>query len=87
MIWILIFLILILSVAIVAFPLFFSKIQVYKLPENSDNDFNQADSWLSALGDLEVDFSLGRISKREYQQQKIFLQRSYLNVEETSGES
>ena len=87
MIWTFILLIIAVSVATIALPLFWNKLQLYKLPENSNQFYNQADSWLSALSDLEVDFSLGRMSKREYQQQKIFLQRAYLDEVEMLGKS
>ena len=84
MIWAFIIFIVAVSVATIAFPLFWNKLQFYQLPENSSQDYSQADSWLSALSDLEVDFSLGRMSRKEYQQQKFFLQRGYLE-EEKSG--
>ena len=87
MIWTFILLIIAVSVATIAFPLFLKKLQLYQLPEDSNQVYSQADSWLSALSDLEVDYSLGRISKREYQQQKIFLQRAYLDGEEKLGKS
>ena len=85
MIWICIIFIVAVSVATIAFPLFWNKLQFYQLPENSTRDYSQSDYWLSALSDLEVDFSLGRISKKEYQQQNLFLQRGYLKEEEKSG--
>ena len=75
------------SVATIAFPLFWDKLQLYQLSGNSNQDYSQEDSWLSALSDLEVDYSLRRMSKKEYQQQKIFLQRAYLDVKEKSGKS
>jgi len=85
MIWTFIIFIVAVSVATIAFPLFWNKLQFYQLPENSTQDYSQSDSWLSALSDLEVDFSLGRMSKKEYHQQKVFLQRGYLKEEEKSG--
>ena len=84
MIWLFMFLIIVISVVAIAYPLFWSKLQSYELPGITELDFSQADSWLSALSDLEVDFSLGRMSKKEYQQQKNFLQRGYLKEEEKS---
>ena len=78
MIWTFILLIIVGSVSAVAYPLFKTKLQNYKLPGPSPHDFSEADSWLSALSDLEDDLILGRISKPDYQQQKIFFQRGYL---------
>ena len=85
MIWTFILIVILVSVVAITYPLFWSKLQFYQLPENSTQDYSQSDSWLSALSDLEVDFSLGRMSRKEYQQQKYFLQRGYLKEEEKSG--
>ena len=72
MIWLFMFLIIVISVVAIAYPLFWSKLQSYELPGITELDFSQADSWLSALSDLEDDFALGRLSKPDYQQQKYF---------------
>ena len=85
MIWTFIIFIVAVSVATIAFPLFWNKLQFYQLPENSTQDYSQADSWLSALSDLEDDLVLGRISKTDFQQQKLFLQRGYLDWQKESG--
>jgi hypothetical protein len=87
MIWTFIFLMITGSVGAVAYPLFRSKLQNYELPGTSANDFSQADSWLSALRDLEDDLVLGRISKTDYQQQKIFFQRGYLEWQKKTGKT
>ncbi|MDP6656556.1 MAG: hypothetical protein QGH79_11025 [SAR324 cluster bacterium] len=85
MIWTFILLIIAGSVGVVAYPLFRTKLQNYVLPGTAMHDFSQADSWLSALSDLEDDLALGRMSKADYQQQKIFLQRGYLEWQNKSG--
>ncbi|MED5403976.1 MAG: hypothetical protein VYD61_08950 [SAR324 cluster bacterium] len=85
MIWTFILLIIAGSVGVVAYPLFINKLQNYVLPGTAMHDFSQADSWLSALSDLEDDLALGRMSKADYQQQKIFLQRGYLEWQNKSG--
>jgi hypothetical protein len=72
MIWTFIIFIIAVSVATIAFPLFWNKLQFYQLPENSTQDYSQSDSWLSALSDLEVDFSLGRMSKKDISNKKYF---------------
>ena len=87
MIWTFILLIIAGSVSAVAYPLFRTKLQNYELPGTSAHDFSQADSWLSALSDLEDDLVLGRISKTDYQQQKIFFQRGYLEWQKKSGKN
>ncbi|MEC9296800.1 MAG: hypothetical protein VYD28_03880 [SAR324 cluster bacterium] len=85
MIWTFILLIIAGSVGAVAYPLFRTKQQIKVLPGTAMHDFSQADSWLSALSDLEDDLALGRMSKADYQQQKIFLQRGYLEWQNKSG--
>ncbi len=85
MIWAFILLIIAGSVGAVAYPLFRTKLQNYELPGTTKHDFSQADSWLSALSDLEDDLTLKRMSKSDYQQQKIFLQRGYLEWQNKSG--
>ncbi len=85
MIWTFILLIIAGSVGVVAYPLFRTKLQNYVLPGTAMHDFSQADSWLSALSDLEDDLTLKRMSKSDYQQQKIFLQRGYLEWQNKSG--
>ena len=85
MIWTFILLIIAGSVGVVAYTLFRTKLQSYELPGTPKHEFNQADSWLSALSDLEDYLALGRVSKVDYKQQKIFLQRGYLEWQNKSG--
>ena len=78
MIWIFISLIIIVSVGVISYPLFWNNLQVHRIKTNDYQDFGQAEFWLTGLSDLEDDFQLGRISENEYQNQKIVLQRGYL---------
>ena len=78
MIWAFILLIIVGSVGAVAYPLFKTKLQSYKLPNKSKHEFSQMDSYLSALSDLENDLALEMLSKPDYQKQKLYLQRRYL---------
>ncbi len=74
----------ILTIGVVTFPLFFSRIQRHELQKaKADLDTSESDALLSALSELEDDFQLGRLNKDEYQQQKIRLQRQYLKLKET----
>ena len=74
----------ILTIGVVTFPLFFSRIQRHELPKDQANlDTGESDALLSALSELEDDFQLGRLNKDEYQQQKLRLQRQYLKLKET----
>ena len=74
----------ILTIGVVTFPLFFSRIQRHELQrDQAIPDTSESDALLSALSELEEDFQLGRLNKDEYQQQKIRLQRQYLKLKET----
>ena len=75
----------ILTILVVTFPLFFSRIQRHELQKaKAKLDTSESDALLSALSELEDDFQLGRLNKDEYQQQKIRLQRQYLKFKETT---
>jgi len=78
MIWIFILIIIVVTVAVVSYPLFRNKLQGYNLPEEYKDDVSKLDSWLSAISDLEDDHVLGRISKKDYLMQKKILQSNYL---------
>ena len=81
MIWIFAIIVILMSVGVVIYPLFRGKIQQYEVPENFQLDSSQADLCLTALLDLEDDYTLGRLSESDYIQQKNFLQRKYLNTQ------
>ena len=87
MIWIFMLIVIVVSVVSIAYPLFWGKLQCYELPDVAGQDYSLADYWLSALSDLEDDYALGRISNTDYQQQKILLQRSYLEWQVQSGKT
>ena len=78
MIWVFVFIIILISVGAIAYPLFWVKMQKYYSKHYSKTDVNKATFWLSALSDLDDDFTLGRITETDYQKQKLILQRSYL---------
>ena len=81
MIWTYAVIVILGSVGVITYPLFRSKIQKYEIPENYQLDTSQADFFLTALSDLEDDYTLGRLSESDYNQQKIILQRNYLNLQ------
>ena len=75
----------ILTIVVVTFPLFFSRIQRHELQKvKAKLDTSESDALLCALSELEDDFQLGRLNKDEYQQQKIRLQRQYLKLKKTT---
>ena len=69
------------SVGVITYPMFWGKIQKYEIPKNYQLDSSQADFYLTALSDLEEDYALKRLSESDYNQQKIFLQRKYLKLQ------
>ena len=81
MIWTFAIIVILMSVGVVIYPLFRGKIQKYEVTGNFQLDSSQADFFLAALLDLEEDFTLGRLSKEDYNQQKNNLQRKYLNIQ------
>ena len=89
MIWTFIVIVILGSIVMITYPLFRSKIQKYEIPENYQLDTSKADFCLTALSDLEDDYALGRLSESDYNQQKIILQRNYLNLQrkEVSAEN
>ena len=78
MIFLFVFLIILVSVGTIAYPLFCIKLQKYSINYSTTIDFNKTNFWLSAISDLDDDFSLGRITKTDYKKQKLILQRNYL---------
>ena len=81
MIWTFAVIVILGSVGVISYPLFRSKLQKYEILENYQLDSSQADFCLTALSDLEDDYTLGRLSELDYNQQKIFLQRNYLELQ------
>ena len=81
MIWTFVVVVIFGSVGVITYPLFRSKIQNYEIPKNYQIDSSQSDYFLTALSDLEDDYTLGRLSESDYNQQKIFLQRNYLKLQ------
>ena len=81
------FLILIFGATIggIAYPLFFQKLQNYRIVQN--RSYSPGERILSALSELENDYQMGRLGKKEYQQQKIKLQREYLALKQQTVES
>jgi hypothetical protein len=69
------------SVGVITYPMFWGKIQKYEIPKNYQLDSSQEDFCLTALSDLEEDYALRRLSGSDYNQQKIILQRKYLKLQ------
>ena len=73
----------VLCVVIVGYPLFFERLRFFHLPEMTpENDqehlFDEQESLLTTLSELEDEYLLGKVSKEDYKQQKLLLNRKYL---------
>ena len=64
----------------ITYPLFFQPLRKYQLPVPDAEEFSQRDALLAALSELEEGKLMGRLSRADYQQQKLVLQRQYLAV-------
>ena len=81
-----------LCVIIVGYPLFFERLRFFHLPEiNPENDqeylFDEQESLLTALSELEDEYLLGKVSKEDYKQQKLLLNRKYLQQKTLAAKS
>ena len=73
----------IITLGVITYPLFFDKIQAYRLSENPTLDYNESDSLLAALHELEEDHQLGRISSSDYERLKLHFQHRYLKLKQS----
>lgn len=72
-----------LCVVIVGYPLFFERLRFFHLPEmtpeyDQEHLFDEQESLLTTLSELEDEYLLGKVSKEDYKQQKLLLNRKYL---------
>jgi hypothetical protein len=70
-------------VVIVGYPLFFERLRFFHLPEmtpeyDQEHLFDEQESLLTTLSELEDEYLLGKVSKEDYKQQKLLLNRKYL---------
>ena len=73
----------VLCVFFVGYPLFFERLRFFHLPEvdaafSKKKLFNEQESLLAALSELEDEYLLGKVSEEDYQHQKLLLNRKYL---------
>ena len=64
----------------IIYPLFFQPLRKYQPLVPDAEEFSQRDALLAALSELEEGKLMGRLSRADYQQQKLVLQRQYLAV-------
>ena len=73
-----------LCVLFVGFPLFFQKLKPLQLFEKKEEEFSEPESLLMSLSELDDEYLLGKQSKKDYQSQRLKLQRRYLELQKTS---
>lgn len=76
-----------LIIAAIAYPLFVSEIRDYESSKLASGDFNEPDALLSAIGELETDYELGRLSNADYERLKLQFQRQYLQEKKLKATS
>ncbi len=73
---------LIITIIVITYPLYFQKITKHISEETTSSSFNEQDALLSALTDLEEEFQLGRLSEADYQHLKLHFQKRYLHAKQ-----
>ena len=71
-------------VLFVSFPLFFQKLKPLQLSGKKEKGFSEPESLLMSLSELDDEYLLGKQSKKDYQSQRLKLQRRYLELQKTS---
>ena len=79
-------LVLLAALAVVTYPLFFQHVEAYRLTDPPNETFNEGDSLLEALSDLELAHGAGKLSQADYEQEKSRLEIRYIQVLEEQGE-
>ena len=70
--------VLVAAIAVISYPLVFSKMESYLKTAPIDSEFSERDALLEALSELELSFQIGKLSESDYQTQKIQLEQQYL---------
>ena len=76
---------LVVTVGVIVYPLYFQEVSDYISGEESATGFNEQDALLSALTDLEEEYQLGRLSQEEYLRLKLHFQRLYLHHKQSDS--
>ena len=74
----------IMTIAVIAYPLFFHRVTDFISNQQGTQDFNEQDALLSALSELEEDYKLDRLSEADFQRLKLHFQRRYLDAKKSA---
>lgn len=72
--------VLLVSLAVVSYPLFFQPLIEHEAPPDPESEFSERDALLEALSDLELSFGTKKLTDLDYQLQKRALQTRYAEV-------
>lgn len=75
-------LLLVLAAAALSYPLFFQRLEQYLLPDLPSEEFSERDALLEALSELEYSHDAGKLSDRDYDDQRAALEARYVEVTE-----
>ena len=82
MLFILAILLILITLAVVSYPLVSSSLERFEDRESEDEEYSERDSLLEAMSDLELSWDTGKISEAVYKSQKVNLQKQYLSLVE-----
>ncbi len=85
MIWILALavVLLVLTLAVIGYPLFFQPLEPFLVSGLPDESFSERDSLLEAMTELDQAHQAGKVSPEDYQSIKSELETRYIQVGET----
>ena len=76
---------LLLAATIVAWPLFFHRVEPYRAEDEVSTPFSERDALLEALSELEQEYLAGKLGQGDYEAAKARYQRDYLTLVERQG--
>ncbi|HUJ74888.1 MAG TPA: hypothetical protein VL359_08520 [bacterium] len=74
--------VLVVAAAVISIPLLFQRLEPYHRPQAAAPEFDEQDTLLEALGELELSFQCGKLSPQDYEQQKALLEHAYIQLVE-----
>lgn len=80
-------LMMVITLAVVAYPLFFRPVESFTTQKPEHREFHELDPVLNALSELEVDHQSGRVSDDDYLRLKAYFQQQYLLLKNQSESS
>ncbi|MBF0236313.1 MAG: hypothetical protein HQM12_01295 [SAR324 cluster bacterium] len=72
-----------LTIFALLYPLLFKPVKSYLNNDKSLAEFNEQESLLSAITELDHDYELGRLSVTDYEHLKLYFQRKYLEEKQS----